>query len=128
MDCVNAVRIVNSDFYMSSPIQDLDIMYSDFRGSSVIQVPIIRIFGSTNTGLYNFVSLLYITLEIVGKKICLHIHGVFPYLYIPYDGKEEANRLQYQIASNIDKAINISFGKAQSTAQHVYKISLVSGM
>jgi hypothetical protein len=66
--------------------------------------------------------------HVIGKKICLHVHGVFPYLYIPYDGSEEPNCLKYQIAANIDKAINISFGQASSTAQHVYKITLVSGM
>ncbi|KAJ3664973.1 hypothetical protein Zmor_000501 [Zophobas morio] len=107
-----AVRIVNVDFYMSQPVQDLDVMYADFRGSSVSQVPVIRIFGSTDSG----------------KKICLHVHGVFPYLYIPYDGSADVNILKYQIAVNIDKAINISFGQASSTAQHVYKIMLVSGI
>ncbi|RZB70336.1 DNA polymerase zeta catalytic subunit [Asbolus verrucosus] len=112
MSCVNAVRIVNADFYMTSPIQGLDVMYSDFRGSSVTQVPVIRIFGSADTG----------------KKICLHIHGVFPYLYIPYDGSEDANSLKYQIAASIDKALNISFGQGSSTTQHVYKVSLVSGI
>jgi DNA polymerase zeta len=112
MSFITAIRIVNIDFYMSAPLQDLDVMYSDFRGSSIPQVPVIRIFGSSDAG----------------KKICLHVHGVFPYLYIPYDGSEEANCLKYQIAANIDKAINISFGQASSTAQHVYKITLVSGM
>lgn len=45
-----SVRIVNLDFYMSSPIQGLDVMYSEFRGSSVNQVPVLRLFGSTITG------------------------------------------------------------------------------
>lgn len=50
-----SVRIVNLDFYMGSPIQGLDVKYSEFRGSSINQVPILRIFGSTATGNMNFV-------------------------------------------------------------------------
>lgn len=34
------------------------------------EVPVIRVFGTTETG----------------QKICVHIHGAFPYLYIEYDG------------------------------------------
>lgn len=34
------------------------------------KIPIIRVFGSTETG----------------QKVCAHIHGAFPYLYIEYTG------------------------------------------
>ncbi|XP_025828919.1 DNA polymerase zeta catalytic subunit isoform X1 [Agrilus planipennis] len=105
------VRIVNADFYMSPPISNLDVTYSEFRGSSVKQVPVIRIFGSTNTG----------------DKTCLHIHGAFPYIYVPYDDSDKEDVIMYQMASGLDKAINISFGQASSNAQHIYKIVLVSG-
>ena len=33
-------------------------------------VPVIRVFGTTNTG----------------QKVCAHIHGAFPYLFIEYTG------------------------------------------
>jgi DNA polymerase zeta len=58
----------------------------------------------------------------------LHIHGVFPYIYIPYEGSGPPEKLMYQIASSLDKALNISLGKANSTVQHVYKVVLVSGL
>lgn len=45
-----SLRIVNVDHYMSSPVPGLDVTYSEFRGAPVRQVPIIRIFGSTNAG------------------------------------------------------------------------------
>lgn len=52
-----SIRIINVDFYMSPPIQSLDAMYSEFRGTSVHQVPVIRIFGSLNTGKNTFLAL-----------------------------------------------------------------------
>ncbi|XP_074033299.1 DNA polymerase zeta catalytic subunit isoform X3 [Leptinotarsa decemlineata] len=107
-----SVRIISLDSCMSAPVQGLDVMYSDFRGSSINQVPILRLFGSIPTG----------------EKICVHIHGVFPYIYIPYDGIQEANSLMYRIAASIDKAVNISLKQASSNAQHVYKITLVKGI
>ncbi|KAK4881776.1 hypothetical protein RN001_005095 [Aquatica leii] len=106
------IRIFTVDFYMSTPMEGLDLLYSEFRGSSTSAVPIIRIFGSSETG----------------HKTCLHVHGVFPYLYIPYDGIEDSSSLMYQIANKLDQAINISLGHASSTTQHVYKIVLVSGI
>lgn len=63
-----------------------------------------------------------------GTKTCAHIHGVFPYLYVPYAGGESASdvdRLTYQLATSLDKAINISLGQTHSTTQHVFKIVLV---
>lgn len=63
-----------------------------------------------------------------GTKTCAHIHGVFPYLYVPYAGSDSANevdRLSYQLATGLDKAINISLGQSNSSTQHVFKIVLV---
>lgn len=78
-------------------------------------MPVIRIFGTDANGI----------------KTCAHIHGVFPYLYVPFAGNDatgESNRLAYQMASSLDKAINISLGQANSSAQHVFKIILVKAM
>lgn len=62
-----SVRIVSMDYYLSKPVQDLDVTYSTFRSSSIKKVPVIRVFGST----------------LAGQKTCLHLHGIFPYIYVP---------------------------------------------
>lgn len=45
-----SVRIVDLDYYMSVPLEGLDVTYSKFRGISISQVPILRLFGCTNEG------------------------------------------------------------------------------
>ncbi|XP_061097381.1 DNA polymerase zeta catalytic subunit isoform X2 [Conger conger] len=108
-----AVRIVTADYYMASPIKDLDVCYSEFRESDVKRVPVVRIFGATPAG----------------QKTCLHLHGIFPYIYVPYDGYgQEPDRYLRQVAYSIDRALNVSMGNPSSSAQHVFKVALVSGM
>ncbi|XP_034999481.1 DNA polymerase zeta catalytic subunit isoform X2 [Hippoglossus stenolepis] len=108
-----AVRIVTADFYLARPVKDLDVCYSDFRESDVKRVPVVRIFGSTPAG----------------QKTCLHIHGVFPYIYVPYDGYgQQSERYLRQVAFSIDRAINVAMGNPSSSIQHVFKVVLVSGM
>ena len=60
-------RVVDIDYYLTSPVKGLDVSYSDFVGEAVQKVPVIRVFGATP----------------VGQKACVHVHGVFPYLYVP---------------------------------------------
>lgn len=74
----------------------------------------LRIFGTDSTGI----------------KTCMHVHGVFPYLYVPYDGSgsaDDADRLSYQLAASLDKAINISLGQTNSATQHIFKVVVVKG-
>uniref|UniRef100_A0A8C3M260 DNA polymerase zeta catalytic subunit n=1 Tax=Chrysolophus pictus TaxID=9089 RepID=A0A8C3M260_CHRPC len=62
-------------------------------------------------------------------KTCLHLHGVFPYLYVPYDGfGQHPEHYLRQVAFSIDRALNVALGNPSSTIQHVFKVSLVSGM
>ncbi|XP_047528847.1 DNA polymerase zeta catalytic subunit [Vanessa atalanta] len=107
-----SVRIVVCDHYLTRPLPGLDVIYSEFRGSDIKQVPILRIFGSTSEG----------------YKACLHIHGVFPYFYIPCPTPNPEPQFLYQIAASLDKALNIALKQATSTNQHVYKITLVKGL
>eukprot|EP00198_Chlamydomonas_reinhardtii_P005086 XP_001694422.1 predicted protein [Chlamydomonas reinhardtii] len=63
------IRIVSLDYYMAPPIPHLDFCFSSLEGTTVDQVPVIRIFGSTPAG----------------QKACVHVHRAFPYFYVPYD-------------------------------------------
>ncbi|KAK7085885.1 hypothetical protein SK128_007274, partial [Halocaridina rubra] len=107
-----SLRIVKVDHYQGLPVNNLDPLYSTFRGAPVKRVPILRIFGATPAG----------------QKACLHIHGIFPYILVPYDGLESLARLPYTLAAGVDRAINVALGHSSSNTQHVYKITPVSGM
>ncbi|KPJ02898.1 DNA polymerase zeta catalytic subunit [Papilio xuthus] len=107
-----SIRIVVCDHYLTKPVPGIDVIYSEFRGSDIKQVPVLRIFGPTPEG----------------RKACLHIHGVFPYFYLPCPTSNPEPQLLYQIAASLDKAINIALKQATSVNQHVYKISLVKGL
>ncbi|KAJ0061296.1 hypothetical protein NL108_014829, partial [Boleophthalmus pectinirostris] len=63
------------------------------------------------------------------QKTCLHLHGIFPYIYVPYDGLEQqSERYLRQLAFSIDRALNVTMGNPGSSVQHVFKVVLVSGM
>uniref|UniRef100_A0A182M9W4 Uncharacterized protein n=1 Tax=Anopheles culicifacies TaxID=139723 RepID=A0A182M9W4_9DIPT len=111
-----SIRIVSVDHYMSKPDPQFDACYSEFRGSEIKQVPVIRLFGSTSEGTHS----------------CVHIHGVFPYFYIPFDGsvadKLLVDQKIYQLACALDKGINVSLGRSASQTKHIFKIVLVKGI
>ncbi|XP_078322604.1 uncharacterized protein LOC111104775 [Crassostrea virginica] len=107
-----SIRIVTTDHYQGIPIPGLDVQYADFRGAAVKKVPVIRVFGSTPQG----------------QKTCMHVHGVFPYLYVPYDGTQPWDRYLRLFANSLDKALNVAQGNASAETQHVYKITLVAGI
>lgn len=46
-----SINLVVLDSYQSIPLSELDVTFSDFRGNEIRQVPIIRIFGSTLSGI-----------------------------------------------------------------------------
>ena len=67
------VRLNCVDHYQSAPTRFDPQLRCNVRASQLREepkVPIIRVFGSTETG----------------QKVCAHVHGAFPYLYIEYDG------------------------------------------
>jgi len=109
-DAFISVRIVGMDHYMSDPIEGLDPLISDFRGYEIRKVPILRVFGATPAG----------------QNTCLHLHGIFPYMFVPMPESENDGFI-FRLASSIDKAINMSMNQSTSKTQHVYKAIKVSG-
>jgi len=112
---------------MNSPSQDssndFDPVYSKFRSAPIQKVPILRVFGITPAG----------------QKACLHIHGIFPYLYVPMPPGDNPGFL-YRLAASLDKALNMTktgtgFEPQRQSAfvydnpnhHHVYKIVEVTG-
>lgn len=67
------VRLNCIDHYQATPTKydpQLRDDASAFDLRKEPKIPVVRIFGSTETG----------------QKVCAHVHGAFPYLYIEYDG------------------------------------------
>ena len=63
-----------------------------------------------------------------GQKTCTHIHGVFPYVYVPCEGIDFTAEFLKNFAKSLDLALNLALGKTPTTIQHVYKITPVFGM
>ena len=110
-----SMRIVNSDFYIADPVPELDVCNSKFREDTSTtvktKVPVIRIYGATPRG----------------QKTCLHVHGIFPYIYVPYDGTQPTDKYIKQFATSVDFAVQVAIGKASSSRRHVYEITVVKG-
>ena len=65
-----SLKIVSIDHIMTPAMPSIDACFSPFSGtaSTDIQVPVVRIFGSTSCG----------------QTCCLHLHRLFPYFYVSY--------------------------------------------
>jgi len=65
------VRLNCIDHYQATPTRYDPQLRNDVRPSQAgkgPKVPVVRIFGSTETG----------------QKVCVHVHGAFPYLFVEY--------------------------------------------
>lgn len=59
-DIVESVSLVTVDHYISNPINGLDSLYSEFWGTQVVKVPVLRVFGTTPEGNSFFLPCGYI--------------------------------------------------------------------
>lgn len=80
-------------------------------------VPVIRAFGATETG----------------QKVCAHIHGALPYLYLEYTGPLTPDAVQQYIRDlrlSTDHALAVSYRRNayDGKATYVGHISLVKGV
>ena len=70
------VRIVDIDYEMCAPMNNLDICLSAYSGNELCRVPVIRIFGILNNQRHD--------------KCCVHVHRVFPYFLVPFHPHDKA--------------------------------------
>ncbi|BDD63382.1 DNA polymerase zeta [Monascus purpureus] len=116
------VRLNCVDHYQATPSEiDPPLPYgvgaSKDYDNDRLMVPIIRVFGSTETG----------------QKVCAHVHGAFPYLYIEYDGALDPETVRVAIRSfhlSIDHALAASYhlGANDRKAKFVAHITLIKGI
>ena len=80
---------------------------------------VIRVFGATETG----------------QKVCAHIHGALPYLFVPYTeplDKDSVKQFTNNLQLSIDHTLALSYRRnpysERKTSQFVAHISLVKGV
>lgn len=123
-DDVFRVRLNCLDHYQAAPTSLDPPLWgpnalSSTQRSTLPHVPVIRVFGATETG----------------QKVCAHIHGAFPYLYVPYTESPDQDSVDQFIATlrhSIDHALALSYRRnpyaEPRQAQFVAYISLVKGV
>ncbi|KAK1909345.1 hypothetical protein P3342_011424 [Pyrenophora teres f. teres] len=108
------------DNYQAAPT-DLDPLLRRNAGPAgrmgAPQVPVIRAFGATETG----------------QKVCAHIHGALPYLYLEYNGDLEKHVVDSYIVdlrTSIDHALASAYRRNACDGKSIYvgHITLVKGV
>ncbi|KAF2229850.1 putative DNA polymerase zeta catalytic subunit [Viridothelium virens] len=114
------VRLNCVDHYQAVPT-DLDPNIGGHSSSSqrrnAPHVPVIRVFGATETG----------------QKVCAHIHGVLPYLYLKYDGELSGENIRayiHNLRISIDHALAVSYRRNPYDGKAVFvaHITLIKGV
>ncbi|KAL7790723.1 hypothetical protein V8C37DRAFT_383740 [Trichoderma ceciliae] len=114
------VRLNCIDHYQALPSRHDPPLRNDVQAPPPLKatrVPVIRIFGSTE----------------FGQKVCAHVHGVFPYLYVEYDGnlnQDAVGAFIYRLHLSVDHALGISYRRDENgdKAKFVARITLVKGI
>ncbi|KAI9655820.1 MAG: DNA polymerase zeta [Bathelium mastoideum] len=114
------VRLNCVDHYQAVPTEldpDFGVRSSSSERQNAPSVPVIRVFGATETG----------------QKVCAHIHGALPYLYLKYEGdisEEDVNIHIQSLRVSIDHALAISYRRNPYDSKSIFvaHISLVKGV
>ncbi|KAJ1891832.1 DNA polymerase zeta, partial [Kickxella alabastrina] len=91
------VQIVSIDSYMVVPTSADCLLWTPYNifDEPLLQVPVIRIFGATASD----------------QRICLHLHQIWPYIYVQYDGPSNLDAVRefgYHLGLSLNHALNIS--------------------
>ncbi|KAK3365131.1 hypothetical protein B0T24DRAFT_537026 [Lasiosphaeria ovina] len=115
------LRLNCIDHYQATPTRYDPQLRKHVHDSQIAKepkVPVIRVFGSTETG----------------QKVCAHIHGAFPYLYIEYRGSLDKREVGEYICSlhlSIDHALAVSYRRHdenRARPKFVARITLVKAV
>lgn len=87
LNCIDHYQATASELDPPLPFRD-GVSEKDFRP----KVPVIRVFGATETG----------------QKVCVHVHGAFPYLYIEYSGSLAPEAGTYKTTPLASRSTNSS--------------------
>ncbi|KAF9889779.1 DNA polymerase zeta [Aspergillus nanangensis] len=112
LNCVDHYQAAPSEFDPPLPYRDGAVGKYDRP-----KVPVIRIFGATETG----------------QKVCVHVHGAFPYLYVQYDGSlapQDVRSAIKNLHTSIDHALATSYRRNayDKYAVYVAHITIVKGV
>ncbi|KAJ5918248.1 hypothetical protein N7454_010623 [Penicillium verhagenii] len=112
LNCIDHYQATASELDPQLPFRD-GASAKNYRP----RVPVIRVFGATETG----------------QRVCVHVHGAFPYLYIEYNGSLEAEAVNSAIQTlhvSIDHALAVSYRRNayDQKVAYVAHITLVKGM
>ncbi|KAI4259511.1 MAG: hypothetical protein LQ352_000698 [Teloschistes flavicans] len=114
------VRLNCVDHYQGAPTEfdpQLPVRSRQSQQKDVTKVPVIRVFGATETG----------------QKVCAHIHGALPYLYIEYQGSlipDDADAYIHRFHLSIDHALAVSYRRNMYDGKTAFValVSLVKGI
>ncbi|KAJ5459841.1 DNA polymerase zeta catalytic subunit [Penicillium daleae] len=112
LNCIDHYQATASELDPPLPFRD-GVSEKDYRA----RVPVIRVFGATETG----------------QRICVHVHGAFPYLYIEYNGSLSPEAVSSAIRTlhlSIDHALAVSYRRNAYDRKTAYvaHITLVKGI
>ncbi|KAI8060050.1 hypothetical protein BC940DRAFT_371596 [Gongronella butleri] len=116
MNSVVSVSIATIDYYLREP-GPFDSPQCPFSQEPLPRVPVMRIFGSTRSG----------------QKTCVHVHQVYPYLFVPFKPSSasvmEQQREIYQFGDSLNKAVHISYDRVGPGAnRYIAAIVLTKGV
>uniref|UniRef100_A0A0X3PMW4 DNA polymerase zeta catalytic subunit n=2 Tax=Schistocephalus solidus TaxID=70667 RepID=A0A0X3PMW4_SCHSO len=104
------LKIFKLEYYFGKPPDGFSLPYSELQGKICTTLPVIRCFGSSPSG----------------QKLCAHIHGVLPYLFIEYpvNGLDagQVQKTLRSLAQRLNEAIDAKLPRSPDDHLRVFDI------